>query len=121
MPFTRVLLVSHDQDASSFSFTSYPFALKLFAIIVGKLAVALLAIFGIPAFIDGSIFPLVYTKTMLFAINKSSLVDFAIFVLHDTFSRCQIVVRKLSFILPIISFVFTSSMLFACHIFSIVN
>ena len=121
MPFTRVLLVSNDQQASPFSFTCQPLPLKLFTVTAGKLAVALLAIFRVPAFIERSVFPLVNAETMFFAINESAFVDFAIFVLHDALGRCQIVVGELSLVLPVISFVLASSVLLACHILSFIN
>ncbi len=82
---------------------------------------ALFAILRVPAFVERSIFPLVNAETIFFAIDKSSLVNFAIFEIHDTLCRCQVVARELSLILPVVGFVLASTVLLACHILSIVN
>ena len=79
------------------------------------------AIFRIPALVNWSIFPLINTKSMFFAIYKASLVDLSIFVLHYSFSCSQIIIRKIAFVLPVLSFILSTPMLFTRNIFSFVN
>ena len=121
-PLSWIFFTLNYQYPSSFSFSINPLPFKSFVIPCYKFTMTMLFIMRVPAFISRAIFPCVNAKTMFFAIKKSSLVVFSIFVSHFASCCCQFIVWKLSLICPLISvFVYPLTMFFSWDILSFVS
>lgn len=58
---------------------------------------------------------------MFFAIDESAFVYLTVFVFHDAFSSCHVIIRELTLVLPLICFILASPMLLACYVLSLVD
>ena len=121
MPLTGVFLAVNYQHASALSPAIDPLPFETFIIVSGELTMTVLFVVRIPSLVERSVSPAIDAETVFFTVKETALVLLSIFVFHEASSRSELVLRKLSLILPLISTsIHSFAVLLSAHVLSFV-